>query len=75
MTHLIPWTMFTPTVFRLMEREYVERFFETGELMLSSFLRFSQHKDEERNDKEGEHIIVGLGTEKYSVCRYGVHAP
>lgn len=56
-----PWSVFTPTVFRLMERQYVERFFDTGELLLSSFDRFSSHPDEERKDEEGKNIIVGRG--------------
>jgi hypothetical protein len=59
---MTPWSVFTPTVFRMMKREYVERFFDTGELMLSSFEHFSLHKDEERkDDKEGWNIIVGRG--------------
>lgn len=58
---LTPWSIFTPVVFRMMNRQYVQQFFETGELMLSSFTRFSLHTDEERKDQEGKNVLVGRG--------------
>lgn len=59
---ITPWSIFTPTAFRLMPRKYVDAFFATGELRLSSFRAFSKHKDEERKDAtEGDNVIVGRG--------------
>jgi hypothetical protein len=59
---ITPWSIFTPTAFRLMPRKYVETFFATGELKLSSFTDFSRHRDEERKDKdEGQNVLVGRG--------------
>lgn len=75
-----PWSIFTPCVFRMMEKKYVDLFFETGDLMLSSFSRFSQHEDEERKDDEGWNIIrviapntmiwavTGHGSDAYVLC-------
>ena len=57
-----PWSIFTPTIYRMMGRQYVDNFFSSGELMISSFARFSKHVDEERKDEEGKHIICGQGT-------------
>ena len=72
----IPWKFYTPAVYRMMEGEYVDRFFETGELMLSSFARFSQHPDEERQDVEGRNIVVGRGpnTTVYAATGHGADA-
>jgi hypothetical protein len=56
---ITPWSIFTPCVYRMLNRKYVEKFFSNGELMLSSFSKFSMHKDEERMDSEGKNVIVG----------------
>jgi hypothetical protein len=55
------WNMFTPIVYRMMEREFVDRFFSTGELMISSFVDFRKHKDEERKDDEGKNVLCLRG--------------
>lgn len=48
-----------PRVYRFMQQSYVDRFWETGELMLSSFCRFSKHQDEMRQDgSEGSVYLV-----------------
>lgn len=54
-----PWTLHLPAMFRMMDRRYVERFFDTGELRLSSFAQFSRHLDDERRDNEGKHVVFG----------------
>ena len=42
-----------------MHREHVEAFFDTGELLLGSFARFSAHSDEQRLDAdEGKTTLV-----------------
>lgn len=59
-----PWHVKTPTVFRYMEQKYINEFFETGCLRLSTFAAFSKHEDEQRHDaKEGRNIVVGTGEE------------
>lgn len=74
------WNMFTPIVYRMMEREFVDRFFSTGELKISSFEEFRKHKDEERKDEEGRNVIclrgdnstafavTGHGKNEYILC-------
>jgi hypothetical protein len=49
-----------------MNKVYIEQFFDTGKLMLSSFQKFSAHADAMKNDdNEGETSLV-------SVARTGV---
>jgi len=56
---LRPWTVRTPWVYRYLPAAYVDIFFETGELRLSSFAAFQKHKDEEREDKrEGYNVLL-----------------
>jgi hypothetical protein len=56
---------FVPMVYRYLESEWVDEFFETGNLRLSSFKKFHQHTDEQRGDKnEGRNMVVGYGEEK-----------
>lgn len=49
---------YIPMVFRYMNTEFVDEFFATGKLRLSSFKKFHQHEDEQRGDKsEGNNMI------------------
>ena len=57
-----PWSILRPTVFRFMDKEYVDKFFEDGSLRLSSFAKFSQHEDEERKD-DGEGKAISTLTD------------
>jgi len=55
---------YVPMVFRYLESEWVNEFFENGILRLSSFKKFHQHEDEQRGDKqEGSNMIFGIGSE------------
>jgi len=45
----------------MMEREFVDLFFLTGKLKISSFVDFRKHIDEERKDDEGKNIICLRG--------------
>jgi len=59
-----PWSILRPRLYRYLEAEYVEAFFKDGSLRLSSFARFAQHPDEQRNDKaEGASTKFGLGSQ------------
>lgn len=73
--------LMTPVVFRMLERCWVDNFFETGELRLSSFAQFAKHTDEQRKDKEGDNTITlrgaattgfarihGSGSNAYVLC-------
>jgi len=73
----VPWHVTTPTVHRVMAREFVDEFFATGRLRLSSFDLFAKHPDEERGDPgEGAHLLLGKGTKQtvYAVTRHGQSA-
>lgn len=78
------WRIRRPYVYRYMQREFVDLFFEQGILRLSSFSSFSKHKDEERLDaQEGLGVIenidyagtgqtmmaaIGQGNDAYVLC-------
>lgn len=54
-----PWTIRQPYVYRYLNREYVDQFFETGALRLSSFKAFAKHADEARLDaQEGRGLVI-----------------
>lgn len=54
------WVILQPVVYRYMDQQFIDEFFATGRLMLSSFARFQQHPDEERGDVlEGKNLVVG----------------
>jgi hypothetical protein len=76
-----PWAIRLPIVTRFLDKEYVEEFFSSGRLRLSSFNTFRNHKDEERRDQnEGRvhaeintpnanhHILAINGQEAYVLC-------
>lgn len=55
---------YIPMVFRYLEKEFVDLFFNEGKLRLSSFKKFHQHTDEQRRDnKEGKNVISGYNNE------------
>jgi hypothetical protein len=54
------WVVRLPHVYRTMQKEHVEAFFDTGALRLSSFSRFRTNPDEIRSDKEeGNALLMG----------------
>ncbi len=53
------WRIRRPIVYRYLEKQFVDAFFETGALRLSSFAAFAKHTDEERLDgAEGTGMVV-----------------
>jgi hypothetical protein len=52
--------MLLPPVYRYLPEEFVGRFFETGELRLSSFSLFSKHSDEARGDRDEGKTTVSV---------------
>lgn len=72
------WQVLRPTVIRYLEKEYVDRFFDTGELRLSTFDMFRQHPDERcRDEQEGKVLIDCItadGRELIGVAAFGLSA-
>lgn len=76
-----PWAILRPTVYRFLEKSYVDEFFEHGRIRLSSFSRFAKHDDEQRHDSsEGKAVSfltdsestvalgAGVGFDSYILC-------
>lgn len=58
------WKVRRPYLYRYLEKEFVDSFFENGTLRLSSFFAFSKHKDEARLDSsEGKGIVTHVNSE------------
>ena len=58
------WRIRRPVIYRYMERRFVDAFFETGSLRISSFAAFANHKDEQRKDSnEGQGIVIHRNSE------------
>ncbi len=61
---IFPWNIYTPVVFRYLNKEHVDSFFNNGEIKLSSIEEFKQHLDEQRLDKkEGDTMFISRTTE------------
>lgn len=84
-----PWSVRLPIVTRFLDdQKYVEEFFSTGRLRLSTFGEFRKHKDEQRCDpNEGRvnaeintpnsnhHVVAISGQEAYVLCGGLVESP
>lgn len=58
--HGKPLDIYLPNVYRYMDRKFIDLFFETGQLRLSSFKKFREYPDEIRGDKnEGSGSVIG----------------
>lgn len=74
------WHFRKPYLYRYLECEFVDRFFDDGTLRLSSFLSFSKHADEQRKDgSEGWGIVThqnaeGEGQTMMALMRHGQDA-
>lgn len=54
------WSLVTPAVYRYEDEQWIDLFFETGKLRLSTFVKFSQYPDEIRGDRnEGSGFTYG----------------
>jgi len=62
--HEFGWQVKTPTIYRYLDQQYIDEFFEEGVIQLSSFSEFRQHEDEMREDSnEGVNIVTAEGEE------------
>lgn len=74
------WAIRRPIIYRYLNRPFVDDFFNTGKLRLSSFAAFAKHNDAERKDSgEGAGIIInrdqeGEGQTFWAVMRQGLSA-
>lgn len=56
------WEIMPSVVYRYMKQVYIDEFFKSGKIRLSSFSLFSKHDDEQRKDtSEGQNILTGVG--------------
>lgn len=61
-----PFTLrtYNPVVYRFMDEVYIDRFFENGEFLLTTYSQCKKLEDENRKDStEGEYIFVGTHDE------------
>lgn len=78
-----PLDIYLPNVYRYMNKEYIDLFFEKGILRISSFKKFKEYPDEIRGDKnEGSgsvtgtsdtsgfqfHVMSNTGSNAYLLC-------
>lgn len=58
--HSKPFDIYLPNVYRYMDKEHIDLFFEKGILRISSFKKFKEYPDEIRGDKnEGNGSVTG----------------
>ncbi len=61
-----------PYVYRYMDSAFIEEFFESGRLRLSSFDAFSKHEDEQRKDtSEGKAVVFASSPNQTQVSVIG----
>lgn len=61
-SHSRDWTIVLPRVYRYENEEFIDEFFKTGRIRLSSFQQFASYADEQRGDKnEGRKALEGSG--------------
>jgi hypothetical protein len=78
-----PLDIYLPNIYRYMDKEFVDLFFEKGILRLNSFKKFREYPDEIRGDKnEGNgsvtgfsdksgfqyHVMSNIGSDAYMLC-------
>ena len=66
------WQIILPTVYRYENAEWINRFFEFGELQLSTFSKFATYEDEVRGDpNEGRGVAFGFSDKQTTVIAAG----
>jgi hypothetical protein len=54
------WSIKTPEVFRYLNQDYINDFFTTGRIRLSTFVQFKKNPDEQIGDPtEGKNVLYG----------------
>src|SRR5262249_40828077 len=63
-----PWNVVTPAVYRYENQKWIDEFFETGHVRLSSFAKFATYGDEVRGDRsEGHGFCYGETKDSKSI--------
>ena len=53
-------------IYRYEDQKWIDNFFETGEILISSFKQYSQYEDNQLGDKsEGSSVNIGLTQDKH----------
>jgi hypothetical protein len=62
------WRVVTPAVYRYEDQKWIDEFFESGRLRLSTFAKFATYPDEVRGDRsEGKAFCYGETSDNKSV--------
>ena len=65
-----PYHFLIPSVYRYMDRKYIDEFFETGKIRLSSFKIYQKYEDTVKGDKgEGKNVVIAK-SEKDNMTMY-----
>ena len=65
------WNVVTPAVYRYEDRRWIDEFFESGKLRLSTFAKFATYADEMRGDtSEGRGFCYGETSDNKSIGVY-----
>jgi hypothetical protein len=63
-----PWNVVTPAVYRYENQKWIDEFFETGRMRLSTFAKFATYADEIRGDRsEGHGFCYGETKDNKSI--------
>ena len=71
------WNIKTPEVFRYLDQIYIDEFFNSGRIRLSTFMQFKKYPDEQLGDKtEGKNVLFGFGDGKTIVAltQHGINS-
>jgi hypothetical protein len=64
-----PWNVVTPSVYRYENQKWIDEFFETGRMRLSTFAKFATYRDEIRGDRtEGHGFCYGETKDNKSIA-------
>jgi hypothetical protein len=67
-----PWKVITPSVIRYEDIRWIDEFFQTGRIRLSSFKQFASYPDEHRGDvSEGNAVSLGQSGDNWSAIAHG----
>lgn len=66
--HIVNYINVAPYIYRYENQQWIDKFFETGEILISSFKQYSKYEDNQLGDKsEGSSINFGLTEDKKAI--------
>jgi len=70
--HVINYFSVIPYLYRYENKEYIDTFFETGELLISSFYNYKKYSDNELGDREeGSSMNIARGDNDLTFASFG----